>query len=53
MDTSGKLSDRMSWKGYRSGHMMYLRKADLETANEDIRTFIKQSLPKAGEPAKY
>ncbi|MBF4505651.1 carboxypeptidase [Flavobacterium sp. JLP] len=53
MDTSGKLTDRMSWKGYRSGHMMYLRKADLETANEDIRTFIKQSLPKANEPAKY
>ncbi|WP_264529665.1 S10 family peptidase [Flavobacterium sp. N502540] len=53
MDPSGKLTDRMSWKGYRSGHMMYLRKADLEAANEDIRTFIKQSLPKAGEPAKY
>ncbi|KAF2517849.1 S10 family peptidase [Flavobacterium foetidum] len=53
MDPSGKLNDRMSWKGYRSGHMMYLRKADLETANEDIRTFIKQSLPKAGEAAKY
>lgn len=53
MDPSGKLTDRMSWKGYRSGHMMYLRKADLETANEDIRTFIKQSLPKASEPAKY
>jgi carboxypeptidase C (cathepsin A) len=53
MDPSGKLKDRMSWKGYRSGHMMYLRKADLETANEDIREFIKQSLPKAGEAAKY
>lgn len=53
MDPSGRLNDRMSWKGYRSGHMMYLRKADLETANEDIRTFIKQSLPKAGEAAKY
>ena len=53
MDPGGKLADRMSWKGYRSGHMMYLRKADLEAANEDIRTFIKQSLPKAGEPAKY
>jgi carboxypeptidase C (cathepsin A) len=53
MDPSGKLTDRMSWKGYRSGHMMYLRKADLETANEDIRTFIKQSLPKTNEPAKY
>ncbi|MDQ6469479.1 carboxypeptidase [Flavobacterium sp. LHD-80] len=53
IDPSGKLMDRMSWKGYRSGHMMYLRKADLETANEDIRTFIKQSLPKPSEPAKY
>jgi hypothetical protein len=31
MDPSGKLKDRMSWKGYRSGHMMYLRKQDLET----------------------
>jgi carboxypeptidase C (cathepsin A) len=37
MDPSGKLKDRMSWKGYRSGHMMYLRKQDLETANDDIR----------------
>ncbi|MBB4803338.1 carboxypeptidase C (cathepsin A) [Flavobacterium nitrogenifigens] len=53
MDPSGKLNDRMSWKGYRSGHMMYLRKADLETANEDIRAFIKKSLPKSNEPAKY
>jgi len=33
--------------------MMYLRKADLETANDDIRTFIKQSIPKTAEPAKY
>jgi carboxypeptidase C (cathepsin A) len=53
MDPSGKLKDRMSWKGYESGHMMYLRKQDLETANEDIREFIKQSLPKDGEAAKY
>jgi carboxypeptidase C (cathepsin A) len=53
MDPSGKLKDRMSWKGYRSGHMMYLRKQDLETANDDIREFIKHSLPKAGEAAKY
>ncbi|WP_026709463.1 S10 family peptidase [Flavobacterium frigidarium] len=53
MDPSGKLKERISWKGYRSGHMMYLRKQDLESANEDIRTFIKNSLPKAGAPAKY
>lgn len=53
MDPSGKLKDRMSWKGYRSGHMMYLRKNDLETANEDIRAFINKSLPKEGQAAKY
>jgi carboxypeptidase C (cathepsin A) len=53
MDPSGRLKDRLSWKGYRSGHMMYLRKQDLATANDDIRQFIKESLPKAGEPARY
>jgi hypothetical protein len=26
--------------------MMYLRKQDLETANQDIRDFIKASIPK-------
>ena len=53
MDPSGKLKERMSWKGYRSGHMMYLRKEDLAKGNEDIRNFIKASIPKAGEAAKY
>lgn len=53
MDPSGKLKSRMSFKGYRSGHMMYLRAEDLQKANEDIREFIKKSLPPAGTPAKY
>lgn len=53
IDPSGKLKDRLSFVGYRSGHMMYLRKADLETSNEDIRKFIRASLPKADQPAKY
>ncbi|OEK01524.1 carboxypeptidase [Roseivirga sp. 4D4] len=53
MDPSGKLKDRMSFKGYRSGHMMYLRAEDLKNANEDIRVFIKNSIPPAGTPAKY
>lgn len=53
MDPGGKLKNRLSWKGYRSGHMMYLRKQDLETSNEDIREFIKASTPKAGEAARY
>jgi carboxypeptidase C (cathepsin A) len=53
MDPSGKLKNRMSWKGYRSGHMMYLRKEDLQKSNEDIREFIKKSTPKSNQPAKY
>lgn len=53
MDPSGNLTNRLSWKGYRSGHMMYLRKQDLAPSNEDIREFIKASLPAANMPAKY
>jgi len=52
IDPSGKMQNRLSFKGYRSGHMMYLRKDDLKTANEDLRDFIVNSLPK-GKPAKY
>ena len=53
LDPSGRLKDRLSFKGYRSGHMMYLRAEDLKNANDDIREFIKNSLPSAGTPAKY
>ena len=52
IDPSGKMKDRLSFKGYRSGHMMYLRKEDLIQANEDLRDFIKNSLPD-GKSAKY
>ena len=53
LDPSGKMKDRLSWKGYRSGHMMYLRKPDLETSTNDLREFIKKTLPKANQPAQY
>lgn len=53
MDPGGRLKSRMSWTGFRSGHMMYLRREDLQTANEQLREFIKKSIPKSGEPAKY
>ena len=53
LDPSGRMKDRLSFKGYRSGHMMYLRKEDLEKANQDIREFIQKSLPDSGTPAKY
>ncbi|HRI80596.1 MAG TPA: carboxypeptidase, partial [Cyclobacteriaceae bacterium] len=53
LDPSGKMKDRLSFKGYRSGHMMYLRAEDLVTSNEDIREFILKTTPKKGQPAKY
>jgi len=53
MDPSGRLKDRMRWEGYRSGHMMYLRSEDLQTANEDIREFIIQATPPDSMPAQY
>ena len=52
IDPSGKMKDRFTFKGYKSGHMMYLRNEDLKTANDDIREFINNSLSK-GKPAKY
>jgi carboxypeptidase C (cathepsin A) len=52
LDPSGKMKDRISFKGYESGHMMYLRRADLKTANEDIRSFIKASSSQ-GKSAQY
>jgi carboxypeptidase C (cathepsin A) len=52
IDPSGKMKDRMTFKGYRSGHMMYLRSEDLEKANDDLREFIKSSTYH-GEAAKY
>lgn len=53
LDPSGKLQDRLSFKGYHSGHMMYLRAEDLKNANEDIREMILHTLPKEGTSAKY
>jgi carboxypeptidase C (cathepsin A) len=53
IDPSGKLADRFTFKGYRSGHMMYLRAEDLATSNEDIRQFIQKTIPAVDAPAKY
>ena len=52
-DQSGNLKDRLSFKGYRSGHMMYLRRDDLKQSNQDLREFIKMSTPGKGIPAEY
>ena len=52
IDPSGKMKDRFYFEGYRSGHMMYLRRDDLIKANEDIRKFISNTTYK-GTSAKY
>tara|TARA_R110002073_G_scaffold8207_3_gene45746 strand:+ start:32915 stop:34399 length:1485 start_codon:yes stop_codon:yes gene_type:complete len=51
-DPSGRMKDRFFFKGYRSGHMMYLRNEDLKKSNDDLREFIKNSSAK-GKSAKY
>ncbi len=53
LDPSGRMKDRLRFKGYRSGHMMYLRAEDLATSNEHIREFIRDATPAQGKPAKY
>ena len=53
LDPSGKMKHRLSFKGYRSGHMMYLRAEDLKKSNDDLREFILGALPAAGDAAKY
>jgi carboxypeptidase C (cathepsin A) len=52
MDPAGRFQDRMTFKGYRSGHMMYLRQEDLATSNEDIRQFVVRTMPRPGQPAR-
>ncbi|MGC1514338.1 MAG: carboxypeptidase [Maribacter sp.] len=52
VDPSGRMKDRFSFKGYRSGHMMYLRREDLKSANDDIRDFINRTVAN-GKSAKY
>jgi hypothetical protein len=53
LDRSGLMKNRLSFKGYRSGHMMYLRYEDLKQSNQDLREFILSSLPKPDQAAKY
>ena len=52
VDPSGKMKDRFTFKGYRSGHMMYLREQDLIQANDDLRAFLRESSAN-GKAAKY
>ncbi len=52
VDPSGRMKDRFEFKGYRSGHMMYLRREDLKKANDDLRSFILRTAV-GNKSAKY
>jgi carboxypeptidase C (cathepsin A) len=52
VDPSGKLKDRFTFKGYESGHMMYLRREDLKKSNQDLRDFIINTIT-TNKSAKY
>jgi len=53
LDSRGRLKDRLHFETYDSGHMMYLRSEDLETSNQHLRDFVRDSTPAEGEPASY
>lgn len=53
LDPSGRLADRLRFEGYRSGHMMYLRREDLAISNQHLRELIEASTPGEGEAAGY
>ena len=44
LQPGGEFKDRYRFAWYESGHMMYLRKADLKNANDDLRSFIAWAL---------
>jgi len=44
LQPGGEFRDRFRYAWYESGHMMYLRKADLANSNNDLREFIRWSL---------
>jgi carboxypeptidase C (cathepsin A) len=44
LQPGGEFQGRYRFAWYESGHMMYLRKADLKHANDDLRSFITWAL---------
>lgn len=48
LDPSGQLKGRFAFAFYESGHMMYVRKAALAKAKQDLAAFIASSVPKTG-----
>ena len=43
MDPSGRFQERMQFKGYRSGHMMYLHAPSMKKYRDDLARFIQET----------
>lgn len=50
LDPGGEIKDRISFAFYECGHMMYIRKADLAKAKQDIVRFMAAALPSGTLP---
>ncbi len=53
INQNDRLSDRIEWHGFRSGHMMYIRDEDCKKANDLIRAFLKKAVPQKGAAIRY
>ncbi len=53
LDPRSAFKDRIEFKAFKSGHMLYVRDQDCKEGNDDLRAFIKNSIPKPGQPIQY
>lgn len=53
LDPRGVFKDRIEYTAYKSGHMLYIRKKMMEKGNDELRTFIKNTLLEEGQPVRY
>lgn len=49
MNSNGVPPDRVAFHYYEAGHMMYLNRAALDKMTADIRRFVRENAPTAGE----
>lgn len=53
LDPRSAFKDRIEFKAFKSGHMLYIRDEDNIEGNNDLRKFILNSLPKNNQPIQY
>jgi carboxypeptidase C (cathepsin A) len=53
LDPRSKFKDRIHFKAFKSGHMLYIRDEDCKEGNDDLRQFILNAVPKDNQPIQY